>query len=474
MKIAILMYDINNLGGIINFTEDLTMGFRELGHSVDLLKLFQKTPTRRDDEKTLLRREENPQWYRSDTGALIHQSYGWHFTADKKLSYETSEDVLRTKEILSSYDLLIWNIPVPTKKKDNKNTTNWMELYDLPKSTKQLAVVHDGNLIEQTPWIYAIRKFLTGLVCVHPCAYGTAKFVDLPRTLIFNPQNIRRGINPQLSYSERRKGFLSVQIFKKWKRVDDLVRAIPYLDSSVTERHVAGGGIEYAYMTTTEEKMRPEYYCTPKKDPDLPGFVPPTQTIWERALEHGMTFTKFPTASERDTILSGVRTLIDSSWSKGYSKHGDHFNRVVVDAMIQGVIPIARNLGIASNKEGEGLVFKPNKNYIMAPWDTTPKEYAEIISYANNLPTNVAEDIRDNNFKLLEKFDRVYVANQYIEFVNGSPAGFFHKTLQEDRGEFAESIQQEGKKILEEFFSFPEGAVDLSPMIYSDFSHSLS
>ena len=36
MKIAIVLYDINQIGGIINHTEVLAKGFKELGHSVDL------------------------------------------------------------------------------------------------------------------------------------------------------------------------------------------------------------------------------------------------------------------------------------------------------------------------------------------------------------------------------------------------------------------------------------------------------
>ena len=36
MKIAIVLYEINDLGGIINHTEVLAKGFKELGHSVEL------------------------------------------------------------------------------------------------------------------------------------------------------------------------------------------------------------------------------------------------------------------------------------------------------------------------------------------------------------------------------------------------------------------------------------------------------
>ena len=36
MKIGIVLYDINQIGGIINHTEVLAKGFKELGHSVDL------------------------------------------------------------------------------------------------------------------------------------------------------------------------------------------------------------------------------------------------------------------------------------------------------------------------------------------------------------------------------------------------------------------------------------------------------
>ena len=39
MKVAICLYDINDLGGIINHTEWLAQGLKELGARVDLLQL---------------------------------------------------------------------------------------------------------------------------------------------------------------------------------------------------------------------------------------------------------------------------------------------------------------------------------------------------------------------------------------------------------------------------------------------------
>ena len=47
MKIGIVLYDINQIGGIINHTEVLAKGFKELGHSVDL-KMISVVKNRKD------------------------------------------------------------------------------------------------------------------------------------------------------------------------------------------------------------------------------------------------------------------------------------------------------------------------------------------------------------------------------------------------------------------------------------------
>ena len=132
-----------------------------------------------------------------------------------------------------------------------------------------------------------------------------------------------------------------------------------------------------------------------------------------------------------------------------YKDYGDHFNRVVVDAMIQGTIPIARNYGMSGNAEGNGILFKPNKNYIMIPHDATPSEFADSVIYANNMTDSDAETIRFNNYNKLKHFDRKKVAQDYIDLANGKPCGYFNKI---EVGTDDPKMMAESDRILNEFF----------------------
>ena len=333
------------------------------------------------------------------------------------------ENLKRVKEKLSSYDLIIWEVPVPTKLRSNMGNHDWVDFYNC--CSKNIAVIHDGNL-NKIPWIYEVKDKFVGLACVHECAYNTSSILDIPRSLILNPQDLL-GLEMLNDYNERKRGFLSLQVFKAWKHVDDVIRAIPYLPESY-EKVIAGGGIEQRYMVS-RDKVKPRYVCSSNYDPDIPESICGFARIWDRALWYGMKYIGFISGMKRDMILREVRTLIDPSWSRTYSEKGSHFNRVIVDAMKQGTVPIAVNLGMSSKESGEGLIFKPNENYIMIPYNSTPKEYASIIEYANNLPKYIYEELLYNNYKLLNLFDRRKVAQDYIDLSNGKKCGPLSKRI---------------------------------------------
>lgn len=428
MRILFVMYELNNLGGIINFTEQLGYGFRDLGHTVDFVQLrwAQNYVTRE--------REVTPKYI---DGFLYpyNQDSGWLFPNNKRIPYKGQENLKKWKQFASKFDLLIWLVPVPTMQKQNAGNTDWLSLYDVP--VKQLCIVHDGNLIRSYPYISALKPYITGLVGVHPCGYNSA-LCGMPRTLIFNPQDIPEDSRVP-SYQSRKKGFVSLQTFKRWKRVDDLVRAIPYIDKDI-EKNVIGYGMELAYMTSLD-KCKEEYKTETG------------ERIWDIALANGMKHEGFIHPHKRDKLLRTYRTLIDSSWSKAYSGIGDHFNRVTIEAIIQGAIPIARNFGVSTNVEGNGLIFKANKNYVMIPWDATPQEFAEIVNYANNMSSKEAMDYMNEGYSILYNFDRRFVAEQYLAFSNRKPSGVYNKV---DIPELSSKIKTASDLQLTKFFGYKD------------------
>lgn len=430
MKILIAFYDINNLGGIINHTEQLIYGLQELGHEVDMAQLLWKDTV--SDQRCLDRS-------RFEQGAIlpVSQASGWLWPKEKRWAYKSSgkpDNQNKWLDYAGQFDVIIWQTPVPTKQKSNKGNMDWVGLY--ASSARNYAVIHDGNFQKANPHIMHIQRYMAGLICVHPCAYHGAK-IDMPKAMIFNPQEIDmlEVIRLQETWSNRTTGFIAPQTFKAWKHVDDLVFAVPY--SNVEKKYVAGGGIEHCYMTS-KDKCKPHY------------MYEDGTKAWDVALDYGMEFLGYISASKVTEYLQSVRTLVDPSWSINYSAVGDHFNRVVVDAMVNGAVPIARNLGMSTNKEGVGEVFKPGQHYAMAAYDCSPEEFGKVITDTNNLAKSEVEVYHDNARKLLPHFERKNVAEQYVRMFQGEDTGWYNKIV---TGELSASVLTKSNKLIEEFFN---------------------
>lgn len=423
MRIAVTIYPLDNLGGIVSNTENLLYGLKEIGHEIDffLLSWQDKFGKPQNTDRQLLKKDDD--WYKGFC-CVAHQMKGWNFPADRKIPYKGARNLEKAKSILSKYDLIIWTIPVPTKKRQNQNNLDWIELYKANKNN--VVYSHDAHLITKYPYLYEIKEYITGIASTNYASYRTVQIADVPKSLIFSSHNLTK-YKQELDYDKRQNGWLNLQTYKGWKHVDDLVRAIPYMD--FMKKYMAGGGLEQAYMTS-KDKCKPEYFCSRSNDPNMPRKVEQQKIrIWDYALKHKMQFLGWITPCKRDAILQKVKSLIDPSWSLNFAKHGDHFNRVFTDAILNGCIPIGRNYGITSNAQGDGLIFKADVNYIMIPHDATPKEFAEIVNSVQHLPPKKWKSIVKYNYELSKQFDRKKSAQSFIDLSKGKPSGFFNDVV---------------------------------------------
>ena len=446
MKIAVTMYPLDNLGGIVSNVENQLWGLKELGHEVDfyLLSWQDKFVKPKYTDKELIA-EPKGSWYQGCLYAA-HQMKGWNFPLERKIPYKGEKNLKEAKRILSKYDLIIWQIPVPTRQKQNRGNTDWIELYKANKVN--IAYSHDAHLIGNYPYIYEIKDYLTGIASTNVASYYGNRIGGVQKALIFSSHNLSK-MKRRFDYDKRRDGFLSLQTFKTWKHVEDLIRALPYMRPPM-QMYVAGGGREQAYMTS-KDKCKPEYYCSRKYDPDLTEKMENNHfTIWNMAVVSGMKWLGWITPEQRDDLLLRHKCLIDPSWNLNFAKKGDHFNRVFTDACIMGTIPIGRNYGISTNAEGQGIIFKAGYNYIMIPHDATPKEFASVVNDAQNLPSVRWRKIVRRNYRLAENFDRKHCAQQFINLAQGKKAGYFQdrKVLSSTDPEIVKGSQ----KMLKEFF----------------------
>ena len=121
--------------------------------------------------------------------------------------------------------------------------------------------------------------------------------------LVVNPHHIQP---KELNGYADREGFAAVQIFKGWKRVDSLIRAIPYMDNRES-KIVGGAGIEYRYMTS-KDKCKDKYF---NKNGDR---------IWDVALNSGMLYKGVMLNEKVLELMGNVKLQIDPSFSAKYAK----------------------------------------------------------------------------------------------------------------------------------------------------------
>lgn len=392
MKIVLAHHHIQDWGGIVNYTENLMVGLRNIGHEPVPVMLKNKGVSGIPKAKD---RSLDTGWeIGAGSGLQIHQKQGWE--GMQAINYV--KELAQWEDLIDSADLIIWIIPVPTCNKANKGDSAWMELYE--HVVPQVVVIHDGNMRKLYPHLLHMcqKGLLEGIVCVHDAAYNSASVLPIKRVLLPNPHNV--GNTNHNCMEDREAQLVSLQTFKRWKRVDDLVRAIPHMDE-FHGKVICGGGIEYHYMTS-QNKCKAEYMTADG------------ERIWDVAVQAGMDYQGYVTTEERDELLGNSRLLVDPSWSKNYSQLGAHFNRVMVEAMVQGCVPVCTDLGMAKSS-----LFKADQNYLEIPYDISPVEYGKQLSRWIE-DVDLLERIQENNFNILVDFNSAHIASKLIDLALGS------------------------------------------------------
>lgn len=410
MKILITFFPIDDMGGIINHHEQLCAGLKELGHEVTTKMLVW-----RDNAPSAMSGGHTD---KEHSGLCFDQRRGFTFANRDIIPYKGRANLDRWKSYAESFDLIIWQVAVPTKRTENAGNTDWIGLYDV--DVPQVAVIHDGNFLDSYPWLHLVGKRLAGLACVHTCAFNSARSINVPSALILNPfdLSVMAPISKDL-FKARNPGFLSVQTFKAWKRVPELCAAVPYMGNIA--KHLAGKGIDY-------------YYLTSKDKCKYPG-------VWEAAMDSGLHYMDVITNDQRDRVLRSVTTLIDPSWSKKYGAIGAHFNRVMVDAILQGAVPIARDLGIGTEKGG---IFEEGFNCLQIPWNATPQEFGMLAEAYANISYLQYGQLMEYGRLTIRDFERKLVAQRFIDLGTG--------LLCEQRGVLSPTVELKGFRALQEFF----------------------
>jgi hypothetical protein len=418
-RIAILMFQVhNNLGGILPSTINLCAGLEEAGYEPRVFHAEWRehiTGMEGRIERTNGAGYGLRHWISGDRAHLVGDSKHAHPYKGKKAANEL-------KERLSEYDGVILATSIPSYvAKGMKGNKDWKTV--LKHGKPMIGIVRDCHWLRLSPHILPMRHRFLALAGVHPAAYYSLKNFPGRIACQVNPFDISKADE---DYEKDWEKVCVTSWFKKWKRMDDGIRAAPFMKP--IHLYIAGGGLELSYMLAekTEEEYTGRnwegyhrkvmnYRWKPEDSSYRRNHGWKNKSIFRVAEQEGnFHYVGFKLGRSIEKLQESSGGLVDFSY---HYKWGEHFNRVLIEAMLVKSIPFARPYGISDNEAGHGKIFD-NTNVVLIPEDSSPKRTGEIIRDAMQDHT-LRSGIVKNNLRKLEIFDRETVAKNYVRLLEG-------------------------------------------------------
>lgn len=464
MKILIADFKIEKYGGIVEHVSAKVKALKALGHEVDIAQLTPSATTQKAYDKKVkeiqngafqgkLKVSSQNGGYEFDEGSGYYKNnyYGFFLPPTNRIGVFEPDAFERWTELTKGVDLIMWNF-MPTKSRawNAFDFSFWWKFFDLPDSIKQIFIAHDAYFDVRASNVTALRDKILFLECAHIAAYKCCENLGMPRTLLLNPRYLDEGGKmPVKKLSEREYDFFAAHIFKSMKRIDDLLRAVPYLEGNYSTI-VAGSGIEQAYMTAPE-KCKEQYKVSKKRDPDV-DVKREGEKIWDIAEEYGFIYLGQISSDDVNKMLLNSKFAIDPSWAKHYANYcRTHINGFVIEAMLNGCYPVIRDYkGLVKTKEE---VYDPLFEQIKAvviPWNATPKQFAEALKEASKMSNEKYLEDTQHNFELVHTyFNAKENMREVIRLVEGGKT-LINKEL--EIGNDSDKVKEITKDIMTDFF----------------------
>jgi hypothetical protein len=378
MKIIYAVPEGSDLGGIITSSENLIAALRELGHTVEFALLRPMKSSHIVSEPP-----ETGYTIGEGTRRWMNPIYGWKGGMAYGINRQGFYAFLHA---ISGADLLIWGSLYGLKTKETETDKLWLSFFDLIH-VPMLAFVRDDHIPGRAAWIGELDQYVDGWLCVQPCSMKSVEHLSKPKYLVYSGHNT--SVRTGGKYDTRSNLVSVIQSFKSWKNGDKVVAAVPEIRAKVV---LAGDGIVRRYMTSPDKN---KYFNSEGK------------AIWPVALEHGMEYRKVISEIERTLLLNRSKFLID------LSRRGTEgqINRIVVEAMLAGCIPICVSEFI------EKAGFKPGVNFL----PTTPETVAQDVNfYLDNINEETYNKIQAINYDFVNQFSRKVSAERIVEAYESS------------------------------------------------------
>lgn len=477
MKVLISTFWITKFGGIVEYMHSMIQAFHNLGHEVDVVEL-KPTQTKQSQydkkykeiesgeyQRKIVAHSQSGGYCKDDTSGYFYNTYyGYLLPPSNSIGVFEPDAIERWNKLVGDADIILWNF-MPTKnsewvKKGGGKLDFWWKFFDLPKSVKQVFLVHDAYFNVRACNVSALKKKILFLGCAHLAAYQCCSEIGIRRNLLLNPRYIPDGAKmPKIPYEERTTDFFAAHMFKSMKHMEELIAAIPYVNKKREKDDwynivVAGTGIEYSYMTS-EDKIKSNYMCTKKRDPNLPDKLDGKISLWNRALKFGMEYRGQMSGKAVFSELKNTKFAIDPSWADHYAKYcRTHINGFIIEAMMHGAYPVLRDYrGLNKESESEDI-YDPlfeNIRAVIIPWDATPKQFANALKKARETitPQQFLKDTKHNFNIVTELFNAKRNAEEIVRLCRGG-----RKLVKEEleRGEDSDNVKRITKEIMTDFF----------------------
>ena len=467
-KIRFVTFALAKYGGIISHIEAKYKAFKDLGHDVDIIVLdyIKDIPKNQFTNKleklesgkfqeSLDIKSQNGGYSKSEvTGYWSNPYYGWLLPDTNRIPCLNPNSVDKFKEAVKDVDLIIWSF-VPTKTSEAKGFNWWHKYFELPKKTRQILSVHDGYYDLRNSWSNLLKNKIELLECVHITSLNACDVFDIPRTLSLDSRYVSEKNFDNITYPKDREfDFVAAHIFKSMKRMEDLVAAVPYVDSESIL--VAGSGIELYYMMTdNEEKQKPKYTVSLKTDPDASN-SDIGKSLWKRAEENGMTYLGIIENETVNDLLLNSKFAIDPSFCTHYAKYvNTHLNGFIIEAIVNGCYPILRNY--RKDRVENDFIFQ-RLNAIYIPYDATPKEFGKYLNEALKMSEDKYLEGVYNNMELAME-----ILNPKSNMKKLLKTVFKGKTDDVLKGKSNDKIKSDAEKIMFDFFKYeklPDWMID--------------
>jgi len=405
MKIAINLFDISKIGGIMTVHTELKNGLQKNGHVVD--DYWISLNTTRLPERTSL-----PEEMRKCTGIL---------------GFLKSEWITEYKRKMEEYDIIIFTHPCPTEA--SCESRKWQELY-IPEK-RNIVIWHDPIWKDHYPWIQEVFPKIDKIACIQEKAYySLVPEIKAPvrksRSLFDDDNDVPQEIKPihpniiicnhplnldnmGLYKDKKEKMVLSSQFFfKAWKNVDKFIRAIPQINGDINVE-ISGLGTDYYYMAGSE-KNRAKMGNKFKNSND--------EYIWDVAIKHsgfrhiiGMGASGGKTQASKSVVEDAfvrAKCVVDLSVGESGTKTGYRsMNYVVLEAIKYGCVPIVRMQSILEK------IWSPLDFYIVEEPDLVNSTARAVNEICNNFE-NYEQMIFGSQKKLKEYYSNEIVAQKVI------------------------------------------------------------